>query len=68
VPAIEIARIYAGLDEKDQAFEWLEKAYEEHSFVMAYLKADPKWENLRGDPRYADLLRRMGLADKAAGP
>jgi serine/threonine protein kinase/TolB-like protein/Tfp pilus assembly protein PilF len=61
VPADNIARIYAGLGEKDQAFVWLEKAYDEHSYTIASLKVEPGWDSLRSDPRFADLLRRMGL-------
>ncbi|HVS82217.1 MAG TPA: protein kinase [Pyrinomonadaceae bacterium] len=61
VPADGIALIYAGLGEKDQAFTWLEKAYEEHAFKMAWLKVEPQWDSLRSDPRFADLLRRVGL-------
>jgi TolB-like protein len=61
VPAYDIALIYAGLGEKDQAFAWLEKAYEERSFPMAWLKVEPQWDSLRSDPRFADLVRRVGL-------
>ncbi len=56
-----IVVIYAGLGEKDQAFEWLRKAYEERSFSMLYLKVDPRLDSLRSDPRFTDLLRRVGL-------
>jgi eukaryotic-like serine/threonine-protein kinase len=62
VPADSIALVYAGLGEKDQAFTWLEKAYQEHAFKMAWLKVDPQWDSLRSDPRFADLLRRVGLS------
>jgi serine/threonine-protein kinase len=62
VPADSIALVYAGLGEKDQAFTWLEKAYEEHAFKMAWLKVDPQWDSLRSDPRFADLVRRVGLS------
>lgn len=62
VPPDLIALIYAGLDEKDQAFAWLEKAYEDRSFRMSWLKVEPRWDSLRSDPRFADLLRRVGLA------
>jgi hypothetical protein len=48
VPADGIALIYAGLGEKDQAFVWLEKAYDEHSYNMAWLKVEPGWDSLRG--------------------
>jgi Flp pilus assembly protein TadD len=61
VPADNIALVYAGLGEKDQAFTWLEKAYEEHAFKMAWLKVEPYWDSLRSDPRFSDLLRRVGL-------
>jgi serine/threonine-protein kinase len=61
VPADAIALIYAGLGENDEAFAWLEKAYDEHSFSMTWLKVEPSWDSLRSDPRFADLLRRMGL-------
>ncbi len=50
-----------GLGEKDRAFEWLEKAYEERSDLLVYLKVEPRLDSLRGDPRFADLLRRMRL-------
>jgi tetratricopeptide (TPR) repeat protein len=53
--------IYSGLRDKDRAFDFLEKGYREHSASMAFLKADPFWDNLRSDPRYSALLRRMGL-------
>jgi tetratricopeptide (TPR) repeat protein len=61
VPAAAIALIYAGLGEKDQAFAWLEKAHDAHDFEMAWLKVEPRWDSLRPDPRFTDLLRRMGL-------
>ena len=52
---------YARLGEKDQAFAWLEKAYEEHQPWLAYLKTDPQFDNLRSDPRFSDLVRRVGI-------
>jgi len=55
------AGIYAGLDDKDEAFRLLEKGYEQHSVGMPYLGVDVFWNGMRSDPRYADLLRRMGL-------
>jgi serine/threonine protein kinase/tetratricopeptide (TPR) repeat protein len=60
VSSASFALIYVGLGEKDQAFTWLEKAYEER-FRLPMLKIDPIWAPVRTDPRYADLLRRMGL-------
>jgi TolB-like protein/DNA-binding winged helix-turn-helix (wHTH) protein len=51
-----------GMGNKEQAFVWLEKAYAQHSNAMARLKVDPLYDPLRGDPRFQDLLRRVGLA------
>jgi len=57
-----IAGQYALLGEKDQAFTWLEKAYAEKSgFIGSNLKPNPYFDSLRSDPRYTDLLKRMGL-------
>jgi len=62
VPASAFAMIYLGLEDKDQAFTWLEKAYEERSFrFLASVKVDPLWDPLRSDPRFADLLCRFSL-------
>jgi tetratricopeptide (TPR) repeat protein len=57
----EVALVYAGLDEKDQAFKWLEKAYEAHDKGMCFLKVDPPLDPLRSDPRFQDLVRRMNF-------
>lgn len=56
-----IAVIYSGLGEKDQAFAWLEKAYQERHPYLTLLKVEPVFDNLRSDPRYAGLLRKVGL-------
>jgi TolB-like protein/DNA-binding winged helix-turn-helix (wHTH) protein/Flp pilus assembly protein TadD len=61
VPAPSIALIYAGLGEKDHAFAWLDKGYEERSFQMQWIKIEPRWDSLRSDPRFQDLMRRVGL-------
>jgi tetratricopeptide (TPR) repeat protein len=61
VSSYHIALIYTGLGEKDRAFEWLEKAYEERSDLLVYLKVEPRVDRLRSDPRFTRLLRRMGL-------
>ncbi len=55
------ALVYAGLGEKDEAFAWLEKAYHEHSDSIVILKVYPWLDPLRSDPRFADLMRRVGL-------
>ena len=56
-----LALVYAGLGEKDQAFELLEKSYRDHTVDMLTLIYDPLIDNLRSDPRLADLVRRVGL-------
>jgi tetratricopeptide (TPR) repeat protein len=56
-----IAGIYAGLGQKDKAFGWLGKSYEERSLLLAFVKVMPDFDTLRSDPRFADLLRRMNL-------
>jgi hypothetical protein len=53
---------YTGLGDKDQAFAWMEKCYQERSNFMVYLKAVPLLDPLRSDPRFADLVRRVGLS------
>lgn len=57
----EIALVYAGLGEKDEAFRWLEDAYRAHDVGTVYLKVDPCLDPLRSDPRFAGLLRSTGL-------
>ena len=62
VSPYELAVLHARLDEKEAAFAWLEKAYEERSSALVYLKVEPRFDSLRADPRYDNLLRRIGLA------
>lgn len=56
-----IAGVYAGLGDKEHTIGWLEKAYEVRHELLIYLKADPRFDPLRSDPRFHDLLRRIGL-------
>lgn len=56
-----IAAIYSALGQSDEAIEWLEKGYEERAFQMQTLNLDPRWDNIRSDPRFADLVRRIGF-------
>ncbi|HWY54931.1 MAG TPA: tetratricopeptide repeat protein [Terriglobales bacterium] len=56
-----IARLHSALGEQDRAFEWLEKAYEVRDDQLPEVKAEPLFDGVRSDPRYADLLRRMNL-------
>jgi len=60
--AYVISIVYAGLGDRDQAFHWLDVAYEAHDGVLILLKTDPTMDPLRSDPRFAELLRRMNLA------
>ena len=60
------AGIHIGLGENDRAVECLEKSYEEHSHWLIYLHIDPSMDDLRNDPRFQDLLRRIGLPTPAA--
>ena len=59
-----IASIYATLGDKENAFKELEKSYIAHDFYMRRLKVDPFWDPIRDDPRYMDLLKRIGLGAK----
>ncbi|MCA1838017.1 MAG: protein kinase, partial [Actinobacteria bacterium] len=61
VSAVSLAYICAGLGEKDEALSWLEKGFEERAFQMQMLKVDPRLENLRDDPRFRELVRKVGL-------
>jgi len=63
LPSYWIALVYIGLDEKDRAFEWLERAYQERSSWLVWIKVEPRFDILRPDPRFALLLGRMGLID-----
>ena len=60
-PPLGLARVYAALGNVDKAFQWLEKAYQEHTGSLALIKVSPDYDALRSDPRYSDLLHRMGL-------
>ena len=59
--ALPITGIHAALGEKDQAFEWLQKALDERDSRVIWLKVDPTLDNLRTDPRFAQALKEMGL-------
>jgi adenylate cyclase len=61
VPSYYFALVYTGLGDPDHAFEWLERAYQERSTVLAYLRLDPRLAPLRSDHRYRELVRRMGF-------
>jgi DNA-binding winged helix-turn-helix (wHTH) protein/TolB-like protein/Flp pilus assembly protein TadD len=61
VSAYDIVVIYAGLGDRDQAFGWLDKAVEQHSFWLTWLKLDPRLDPLRSDSRFQDVLQRVRL-------
>ena len=56
-----MAEVYAGLGQKQETFEWLEKAYQVHGRDLLELKYNPHFTSLRSDPRFTDLVRRIGL-------
>jgi hypothetical protein len=58
----ELAILYAALGERERAFASLERAYTTHDLQLQYLGTDPAYDDLRADPRFADLLRRIGLS------
>lgn len=59
---MEVAIVYTGLGERDEAIRWMEKAYEERSGVLVFLKVEPLYDSLRTDPKFTALLRRVGFA------
>ena len=61
VPAFDVAVVYTGIGDDEQAFEWLEKAYAERSGWLVYLKRDPRFDALHANPHFQDLLRRVGV-------
>ncbi len=62
VPPYHIAMVYNNLDDKEQALKWLEKAYALHDAKMTFMKTMP-WKNVQDDPRFQDILRRVGFDD-----
>ena len=68
VPAIYFAVVYIGLNRKDDAFRWLDKAYDERCEYLVYLGSEPMADPLRGDPRFASLLARIGLTTNTTRP
>jgi hypothetical protein len=62
VDPMVIVQAYLATGDNDQAIAWLEKAFAQHSNSLTGLKVDPIYDPLRGDPRFQNLLRRVGLA------
>ena len=63
LPPFVIATLYARVGDKDKTIEWLEKAYEERDFRTMLISVTPEFDSLRADPRFIDLVRRMGLPE-----
>lgn len=61
VSPYNVALIYNGLGEREETLAWLEQGYQKRDPRLTFLKVEPKWNNLRSDPRFQDLLRRVGL-------
>jgi tetratricopeptide (TPR) repeat protein len=61
VSPYNIAMIYTGLGEREEALAWLERGYRIRDPRLTFLKAEPKWNDLRSDPRFAELVRKVGL-------
>jgi len=61
VPPYNIALIYNALGKTDESFTWLERGFSEHDPKMTFLKVEPKWNNLRDDPRFVDIITRMNF-------
>jgi hypothetical protein len=61
--AAQLAEAYAQRHDADSAFKWLERGYQTHDAGIRWLKADPLYAPLRGDPRYLPMLRKINLAD-----
>ena len=63
VAPYNIALIFNGLGDRDETLKWLKRGYEQRDQRMVFLKVEPKWNNLRGDPRFQDLMRRVGFTE-----
>ncbi|MBZ5615751.1 MAG: winged helix-turn-helix domain-containing protein [Acidobacteriia bacterium] len=66
VSPYDIAMIHVGLQENDEAFSWLQKAFEQRSLWLGYLNVEPQLDPLRSDRRFHELLRRIGLLNRAS--
>ena len=61
VPAASLAMLCYVLGEKDEAFTWLEKAFQDRDMRLCRLKVDPRWDSMRSEPRFIEMLKRIGL-------
>jgi hypothetical protein len=58
---LDIAIVYLGLGDRESAFAWLDRACEDHSQWLQHLKVDPRYDPIRGDPRFSVLLRKLNV-------
>jgi tetratricopeptide (TPR) repeat protein len=63
VSPYDVAVLYVGLGDSNPAMDWLKKAYQDHSPWLIWIKVDPRFDSVRDDPRYHDLLRGMGIPE-----
>jgi hypothetical protein len=61
VQPMAMAMIHTGLGNRNEAFDWLGRAFEDRSAGLVYLRVDPVFEPVAADPRFAELIRRIGL-------
>jgi tetratricopeptide (TPR) repeat protein len=61
--SVKMARIHAALGQIEEAFQWLERAYEEREIFFLHLEISPEFDPIRDDPRYTDLLHRMNFPE-----
>ena len=59
VTAYGVALVHAGLGQSDEAFRWLDRAFDERSHWLVWLRLDPRWKSLRDDPRFGALVARL---------
>jgi hypothetical protein len=62
IPPTYVGMLYAGLGNKDEALVWLEKAFAERADGLTWLNVEPMFDEMRADPRFQDLIHRLGLA------
>ena len=68
ISPLDIATVYLGLGDADATFEWLERAFQTRDGALVFLAVDPRYDAVRSDPRFGDLVRRIGLPEVAAPP
>jgi hypothetical protein len=68
VAALDIASVYASLGEKEQSFEWMNRAFEDRSTNLGFLAQEPAFDAMRDDPRFVALIERIGVWKRPLGP